>query len=79
MSREMEEMGLDSGQITRKYREIERILKSENKNLQEQNNLLLLEINKLRTTNKKYKNIDQMQRLELQQLQEECEAQKRRA
>lgn len=72
-------MGLDSGQITRKYREIERILKSENKNLQEQNNLLLLEINKLRTTNKKYKNIDQMQRLELQQLQEECEAQKRRA
>ena len=72
-------MGLDSGQITRKYRDIERILKSENKNLQEQNNLLLLEINKLRTTNKKYKNIDQMQRLELQQLQEECEAQKRRA
>ena len=72
-------MGLDSGQITRKYREIEKILKSENKNLQEQNNLLLLEINKLRTTNKKYKNIDQMQRLELQQLQEECEAQKRRA
>ena len=54
-------------------------MKSENRNLKDQNHLLLIEINKLRTTNKKYKNIDQVQRLELQQLQEECQAQRRRA
>ena len=54
-------------------------MKSENRNLKDQNHLLLIEINKLRTTNKKYKSIDQVQRLELQQLQEECHAQKRRA
>ena len=59
--------------------QIEKILKSENRNLKDQNHLLLVEINKLRTTNKKYKNIDQVQRLELQQLEEECQAQRRRA
>jgi len=61
-------VGSTRSDIYGKYRQIENILKSENRNLKDQNQLLLIEINKLRTTNKKYKNIDQVQRLELQQL-----------
>lgn len=51
----------------------------ENGNLKEQNNLMLLEINKLRLSNHKYKKIDKLQRLEVQGAKEECEAQRRRA
>ena len=42
---------------------MERILKSENLNLKEQNNLLLIEVNRLRANNKKYKDIDRLQRI----------------
>ncbi len=49
--------------IVNRYKEIERILQGENMNLKNQNNLFLLEINRLRQINGKYKKIDRLQKL----------------
>jgi hypothetical protein len=52
----------EDGMVNR-YKEIERILQGENMNLKDQNNLFLLEINRLRQINGKYKKIDRLQKL----------------
>jgi hypothetical protein len=52
----------EDGMVNR-YKEIERILQGENMNLKNQNNLFLLEINRLRQINGKYKKIDRLQKL----------------
>ncbi len=49
--------------MVNRYKEIERILQGENMNLKNQNNLFLLEINRLRQINGKYKKIDRLQKL----------------
>ena len=47
--------------------------------MKEQNNLLLGEIGRLREANKKYRKVEAMQRVEIEQLREECGAQRGRA
>ena len=54
------------------------ILKDENVNLNQQNGLLLEEIYRLKTGNKKFKEAWHQKRLELEEVREECKAQKKR-
>ena len=61
------------------YQTIERILKNENGNLKKQNDLLLNEIQRLKASNRRYKDNCLGQRVEVQALREESEAQKKRA
>lgn len=61
------------------YEAIEQILKGENENLKKRNEMLLSEIYKLKSANKKYKEACLSQKIELQAVREQCEAQKRRA
>lgn len=61
------------------YANIERILKSENENLRLQNELLLKEVQKLKLSNRRYKEEHRKVSVEIEGLRLECQAQRSRA